>query len=530
MRRALQPLDRAAGERGNEEHDVTRRATPTGTESRRTRGTRAAPTPTTLAVVDMGSNSFRLEVGRVEGDQIYRLDTQRETLRIGAGLDAHGNLTAEARRAALACLARFGERLAGLHASAVRAVATNTFRVARNAKPFLAQAERALGFPIDVITGHEEARLIYLGVVHVLPASPEPRLVVDIGGGSTEFIVGRGVDPVALDSLKIGCVGMTQRFFADGTLSQGAFAAAETVARAEIEAIARDFGRANWREAYASSGTALALAEILEQNGFSSGGITPDGLARLRRRLIAARHVSHLALDALKPPRAPVLAGGFVIMAAALAELDIARINPVGGALRLGVLYDLLGRSVEHDARDATVQLFIERYRIDRDHAQRVATMAVQLFRRARPNAPAVAVQQLEWAALLHETGFPVSHTGYHKHGAYILRNADMPGFSAREQERLSLLVLGCRGALDKMAPLLDNAELRAQLCALRLAVLFHHARRAIALPRIGLSMDRRIRFDIGSRWLAAHPLTAHLVAREAREWTALGYTWRGVR
>src|SRR4029078_2237830 len=297
---------------------------------------------------------------------------QREMLRIGAGLDARGNLTADARRAALACLARFGERLAGFPASAVRAVATNTFRVAHNSGRFLPQAERTLGFPIDVISGHEGARLIYLCVGHVLPLSTEPRLVVDIGGGSTEFIVGRGLEAQALESLKIGCVGMSQRFFADGVLTAAALTAAETAARAEIEAIGRDFDRGRWRDAYASSGTALALAEILEQNGLSAGGITPEGLARLRQRFIAAGNVRRLKLAALKPERAPVLAGGFAIMAAALAQLDVPRINPVGGALRLRVLYDLLGRSVERDARDVTVDQFSSRYRLDREHARRV--------------------------------------------------------------------------------------------------------------------------------------------------------------
>jgi exopolyphosphatase/guanosine-5'-triphosphate,3'-diphosphate pyrophosphatase len=486
--------------------------------------------PGTLAVVDLGSNSFRLEVGRVEGDQIYRLDTQRETLRIGAGVDANGNLTAGARRAALACLARFGERLAGFHPSAVRAVATNTFRVARNADTFLAQATRTLGFPIDVISGNEEARLIYLGAAHVLPASANPRLIVDIGGGSTEFIIGRGLEPQVLESLKIGCVGMSQRFFADGALGAAAFAAAETAARAEIEAIARDFDRGRWHDAYASSGTALALAEILEQNGLTAGGITPEGLARLRRRMISAGHVGRLKLAALKPERAPVLAGGFAIMAAALSELDIPRINPVGGALRLGVLYDLLGRSVERDARDATVERFITRYRLDHDHARRVAAMAVVLFRGARPDALRSAIEQLRRAALLHETGFSVSHTGFHKHGAYILRNADMPGFSAGEQERLSWLVLGCRGGLGKVAEMLADAQFRAQLCALRLAVLLHHARRPIEAPRVTLAVDSKIRFDVPARWLARHPLTEHLLQKETREWKTLGYAWAGAR
>src|SRR5947207_5193891 len=345
------------------------------------------PSPTTLAVVDMGSNSFRLELGRVEGDQIFRLDTWRETLRIGAAIDAKGRILAPARRAALGCLARFAERLRGLHPSAVRAVATNTFRVARNPAHFLRQAASALGSPIDVISRHEEARLIYLGVAHVLPPSDAPRLCIDIGGGSTEFIIGRGLEPERLESLQIGCVGMTRRFFSDGRLTAPAFAAADTAARSEIETIAGAFHREHWKAAFASSGTALALAEILEQNGLSAAGITPDGLARLKKRMVGCGHVERLRLVALKPERAPVLAAGLAIMAAALAELDVRRINPVGGALRLGVLYDLLGRQVRRDVRVATIDQFAARYRIDREHAARVAAMAVALCERASAGA-----------------------------------------------------------------------------------------------------------------------------------------------
>ena len=482
--------------------------------------------PAMLAVVDMGSNSFRLEIGRIEGGQIYRLDTQRETLRIGAAIDPRGLLTAQARRAALACLARFAERLAGFEASNVRAVATNAFRVARNAPAFLGEAERTLGFSIDVISGHEEARLIYLGVAHVLPPAPKPRLVVDIGGGSTEFIVGLGLEPHALESLKIGCVGMSQRFFPGGALTRSAFDAAETAARAEIEALGDGFDAGRWHSAHASSGTALALADILVQNQLSAAGITPDGLARLRERMIAAGHVSRLRLEALKPERAPVLAGGFAIMSAALAQLRVARIDPVGGALRLGVLYDLLGRSIEHDARDVTVGQFIARYRLDHDHAKRIAAMAIALFEDARPEADRSATRALERAALLHETGLWVSHTGFHKHGAYILRNADMPGFSAGEQERLSQIVLGCRGSLDKVASMLADPEFRAQVCALRLAIIFHHARRAIAPPALALRVGASIRFGVPRRWLGTHPLTAHLLEKEAREWKRAGYAW----
>jgi exopolyphosphatase/guanosine-5'-triphosphate,3'-diphosphate pyrophosphatase len=255
---------------------------------------------------------------------------------------------------------------------------------------------------------------------------------------------------------------------------------ADTAARAEIEAIAREFTLEQGRSAYASSGTALALAEILEQNGLSTSGITREGLTRLRDRMIRARHIKRLQLEALKPERAPVLAGGLAIMAAALAELDVARIEPVGGALRLGVLYDLLGRTVHRDARSATVEQFLTRYRIDREHAARVAAMAVALYRKMMVKPDPTETQYLEWAALLHETGFSVSHSSYHKHGAYILQHADMPGFAARDQRELSLLVLGCRGSLTKMAPALASPRFRAQLFALRLAVQFHHARRPV--------------------------------------------------
>ena len=483
-----------------------------------------------LAVVDLGSNSFRLEIGRVEGDQIYRLDTWRETLRFGAGLDPEGRIRSSAMKAALECLARFRERLAGLHPSAVRAVATNTFRVATNAREFLPQAERALGFPIDVIGGHEEARLIYLGVAHELPPSPEPRLVVDIGGGSTEFIIGRGFEPERLESLKIGCVGITQRFFPKGLITAAAFAAAETAARVEIEAIAREFGPGHWHEAYASSGTAAALAEILEQNGFSGGGITPLGLTRLKKRMLTARHIARLSLHALKPERAPVLAGGLAIMTAAVDELKIERINPVGGALRLGVLYDLLGRTIDADIRGVTVERFVDRYGIDRAHAARVATLAADLHRRASPSAPASDTPLLQWAATLHEIGMSVSHIGFHKHGAYILQNADMPGFSAGEQSRLALLVLGCRGGLAKVQSALADDKLRVQVLALRLGVLFHHARAKIDLPPIRLKVSGRIALAVPPRWLAAHPLTAYLLEKERVQWDALGYPWKTAR
>src|SRR5207302_1327715 len=345
----------------------------------------------------------------------------------------------------------------------------------------------------------------------------------------TEFIIGRGLEPERLESLKIGCVGMTERFFADGRLTAEAFAAAETVARAEIEAIAREFGPRHWHDAYASSGTAAALAEILEQNGFSGGGITPVGLARLKQRMLGARHIRRLSLHALKPERAPVLAAGLAIMAAAVAELKVQRIDPVGGALRLGVLYDLLGRTIDEDVRGVTVERFVKRYTIDREHAARVAALATGLYRRALGRPGAGNLQLLGWAATLHEIGMSVSHIGFHKHGAYILQHADMPGFSAGEQGRLALLVYGCRGGLVKVSAALGDPQLRAQLLSLRLAVLFHHPRTVIALPRVLVTGGGRSGVGISERWLAKHPLPAHLLAKERRRWKELGHPWKNV-
>jgi exopolyphosphatase/guanosine-5'-triphosphate,3'-diphosphate pyrophosphatase len=325
-------------------------------------------------------------------------------------------------------------------------------------------------------------------------------------------------------------VDLTRRFFADGKLSARAFDAAETHARAEIEAIAGKFERSRWREAYASSGTALALTEILESNGMSAGGITLDGLTRLRKRMIAARRVDALSLEGLKVTRAPVLAGGLAIMRAAIDELAIERIDPVGGALRLGVLYDLLGRRVHRDSRALTVERFLDRHRIDREHAKRVAATARSLYARSAPRVAEDSAQRVEWAALLHEIGTTVSHIGFHKHGAYVLEHADMPGFSAGDQARLALLVLACRGSLDKVGDALRDVDVRRQILALRIAVLLHHARRAIELPRIDALVDRTIRVRVPARWLAAHPLTSHLLDKEAEHWVAAGYRFTRIR
>ena len=482
----------------------------------------------TLAAVDLGSNSFRLEVVRVAGDQLYPLDSLKETVRLAAGLTDDKQLDEAAQARALDCLHRFGERLRGVSPEAIRCVGTSSLRVAKNADVFIPKAEIALGHPIEIVAGREEARLIYLGVAHSLSASPDKRLVVDIGGGSTEFIIGQGLKPLERESLHMGCVNFSRRFFADGMLDKSAFKAAEMAARVEVERIAREFAPGNWQQAIGSSGTARALREILEQNGWSAGGITADGLALLRAHLIRAGRLDAVELAGLTRDRRPVILGGFAIMAGLFAELGIEHMTVAETAMREGILYDLLGRFHKQDMREATVDEFMRRYHIDTQQAARVKRVALKLLT-AIGTRGENDVQFLDWAARLHEIGLSVSHGGYHRHSGYILENADMPGFSRSDQARLALLARAQRGALNKIpefaadaATVSDNDRLLVWL--LRQAVILCRSR---AEPRLdGIQADvsgRRFRLQLPEGWLERRPLTCRALEEEVVHWHAVG-------
>ena len=492
----------------------------------------------TLAAVDLGSNSFRLEVARVSGDQLYPLDALKETVRLAGGLTEDKFLDEPTQKRALACLQRFGERLRGLPAGAVRCVGTSALRIARNAPAFLQAAEAALGHSIEVVAGREEARLIYLGVAHSLPNTRLPRLVVDIGGGSTEFIVGKGLNPMQCESLHMGCVNFSQRFFAGGVITKGAMKAAELAARVEVERIASEFSARNWSQAIGSSGTARALRDLLEQNGFSKQGVTAEGLAKLRSELIKAGHVDRLNLAGLRTDRRPVVAGGFAIMAGIFAELDIAQMQVVETAMREGVLYDLLGRYHEQDMREVTVDEFIRRYHVDTAQATRVARVAQKLLRSSGEGASSsenteMASRYLDWAARLHEIGLSISHSGYHRHSGYILENADMPGFSRSDQACIALLVRAQRGALSKI-PYFSGEEREA--CASRETYLIWLLRQAVILCRsrsepslIGIKVEQtpkhyRLQFPDG--WLSLRPLTQKALEEEAAHWQGVGVSY----
>jgi exopolyphosphatase/guanosine-5'-triphosphate,3'-diphosphate pyrophosphatase len=481
----------------------------------------------TVAAVDLGSNSFRLQVGRVVGNQIYPMDGLKESVRLAAGLTAEKTLDAVSQQRGLEALARFGQRLRGFPSVAVRAVATNTLRVAKNAQDFLDQAEDVLGFPIEVIAGREEARLIYLGVAHTVPNPAVQQLVVDIGGGSTECIIGRNIEPIVLESMYMGCVSYSLKYFPDGKVDKRAFKEAELAARRELQSIAATYLNVGWSEAIGSSGTAKAIVDLVEANKFSPQGISREGLRKLRDALIEAGDVDKLRLQGLRADRLPVLPGGLAIMSAIFKEFGLEQMNFSEGALRLGVLYDLLGRYHHDDLREATVNRFMQRYEVDRRHAARVVRTALDLLHQLVPDTRDDAhadARALIWAGRLHEIGVSIAHSSYHKHSAYILANADMPGFSRPDQTKLARLVLAHRGKLERARPLDGAAPEWTLIFCLRLAALLHRSREPKAPPLVAAGFTQRgFRISINAQALKQAPLTAAALAEEPAQWESVG-------
>lgn len=482
---------------------------------------------TTLAAVDLGSNSFKLQVARVVDDQIYPLDALKEPVRLTAGIGEDKKLDIESQARGLACLNRFSERLRGLPQGAVRCVGTSALRVAVNAAEFLQQAEAILGYPIEIIAGREEARLVYIGVAHSLPAAEHPRLIIDIGGGSTECVIGEGMTPVLMESLHLGCVNFTQRYFADGQITKSNLGLAIIAARAQAQTIAPVYA-GKWQEAVGSSGTARIISDVLIQNGWAEQGITRDGLARLREQMLLIGNQNKLELPGMKSDRKPVFAGGVAVMSGIFAEFGIEKMTIADGALREGVLYDLLGRFHHCDMRAATVNQFMRRYHVDHKQARRVADIAILLFQQIEQgldNAEDIK-PYLIWAAQLHEIGISIAHSGYHKHGAYILANADMPGFSQKDQARIALLVRNQRGGLDKLGDMTSiPATILPLVIIMRLAVLLCRSRSPIELGKFSLTMSpTAAQLQLSQEWLVANPLTATALTDETRSWKQLGY------
>jgi exopolyphosphatase/guanosine-5'-triphosphate,3'-diphosphate pyrophosphatase len=496
---------------------------------------RAQRVPDVLAAVDLGSNSFHLVVAQYRNGQLVVIDRLREPVQLAAGLEEDGRLDKEVVARALACLKRFGQRISDMHADAVRVAGTSALRRARRKQVFLERARDALGHPVEIISGREEARLIYAGVSQSLPTEPGNRLVVDIGGGSTEMIVGRGLEPLVLESVNLGCVGLSQKFFGDGKLSAKRFERALLMAKQFIEPVQESFLKKGWEAAAGSSGSVRTVLEACRELDPKAAAITPEGIEALIEALCEAGTTQAIPFQTVTEDRRNVFAGGVAILSAVFSQLKVRQMRWSDGAMREGLLYDMIGRYTHEDARERTVRSMQLRYHVDLAQAARVEQTAQKLLAQAQESwrlDDPIAEQTLGWACQLHEIGLDVAHSGYHRHGAYLLQNADMPGFAREEQALLSRLVGAHRKrlvleGLEELIPPWDERAIYLILI-LRLAVLLHRDRSEAPIPDVTLTGKPRtleLRFRIRS--FREHPLTAADLNDEIDYLRALGLRLR---
>lgn len=477
-----------------------------------------------LAAFDLGSNSFHLLIAQETNGRIQVIDRIREMVCLAEGLHDDNELTPEVMERALDCLSRFRQRLRGLQPQDIRVVGTNTLRRASNSSTFLKKAEHILDTKVEVISGREEARLIYLGVSHSLEDNFDRRLVVDIGGGSTEIILGRSFRAETMESLHMGCVGITHRFFADGALQENQFTKAINLARQEMEPLAQGYLNAGWDTAIGASGTVLAIAEILQALTPEATTITKAGLDELRKALVDARHVDEISLAGLTADRARVLPGGLAILCGIFESLQLEHMEATGGALREGLLYDLLGRVHDHDVRENSVADLIDRYHIDQIHARRVRESAIGLLAQvAKPWGLTASRDKLllSWAANLHEIGMDIAHSQYHKHGGYLLHNMELPGFSRLDQIDLATLVRSHRRKIP-FAKGEPSERILHLTVILRLAAVLNRARASEPMPHIDIQIagreeGKKVSLQFPNGWLDAHPLTKLDLEQEAQ-------------
>ncbi len=480
--------------------------------------------PESFASLDLGSNSFHMIVASYEDGRLQIIDRLRETVRLASGLDEKGNLSEESVNRALDCLERFGQRLREIPKINVRVVGTNTLRRAKNGEKFQKKARQALGHPIEIVSGVEEARLIFLGVAHTVYNESERRLVMDIGGGSTEFIIGQAYQPMQAESLYMGCVGMTNKYFSDGEITAKRMKKAILSAKQELESIEKPFRRKNWDQALGASGTILAIHDIVRESGWSDKGITADSLDKLHDAVIESGKIDNISFPALSDTRRPVLVGGLAVLIASFQSLKIEVMRVSDGALREGLLHDLIGRFHDEDIRDRTIKDMAQRYNVDHEQAGRVRDTALELFDQV-VDTWSLDTQAdrkfLGWAAEIHEIGLSIAHSQYHRHGAYLLANSDMPGFSRQDQVILAALVRNHRRKIfdEQESELFDENRdrIRRLTILLRLAVVLHRSRLMTALPAINLKTSKNsIRLKFPKGWLDGEPLTSADLETEA--------------
>lgn len=468
-----------------------------------------------LAAVDLGSNSFHMIVARHTLGQLRVVDRLRESVRTASGLTPRGELTQEALWRALECLERMGQRLRNIPSNRVRAIATNTVRQLRNPQSFLIPGQTALGHRIEVVSGREEARLIYLGVAQGLPPKSSRRLVVDIGGGSTEFIIGEGFEPLERESLQMGCVATTRRFFGTGRLSRKRWKEGLTEISAEFQQFAAGYRALGWKDAIGSSGTVKAIGRIIKALKLGRGEITAEGLAAVREALLGFEEIDSIVLPELSEERRPVIAGGVLVLEAAFNELGLSQMKVAQTAMREGVLYDMLGRVALRDPRDGSIQAMAQRYGVDAAQSARVEATVLSLFDQVAPAWRLGEDERLSlaWAARVHEIGQAIAHSQHHVHGAYLIEHSDIAGFSNQEQQFLAALVRSQRRGLHKSVQAgaggRDATTTLRCVLLLRLAVLLHRSHDLAGLPALRVEpVAGGLRLCLPLDWLLQHPLS----------------------
>lgn len=479
----------------------------------------------TMAAIDLGSNSFHMVVAREKKGQLVILDRIREMVRLAEGLNDDGDLDPDVQQRALDCLERFGQRIRDLDASCVAAVGTNTLRRTTNSDDFLFQAEQALGFPIEIISGIEEARLIYQGVAHTVEQDEFTRLLVDIGGGSTELIIGEGFVPRLMNSLEMGCVMLTRKFFRDGKISSKSIQAARVYVLQRMKEVHIMYRQMGWQVTVGSSGSIKSIENVIREMQLDTEeGIGASALFSLLDTCSKAKSINKLNLPGLSERRKPVFLGGLIVLCGVFEALEIERMQVSQGALREGLLYDMLGRRSHNDIRNKSITSLTTRFHINHQQAQRIEQTAFDFFQQLKDGwfeDWQMASNLLRWACEIHEIGRDISHSQFQRHSAYIVQNADLAGFSRQEQRRLAAVVNAHRGKIG--ADMFEDARIEQRrmllhlAVVLRLAIIFHRSRSDHVLPAIGLKLNGdTLYLSIPDKWLNEHPLTINDLEQEA--------------
>ena len=473
------------------------------------------------AAIDLGSNSFHMLVVREVAGSIQTVARIKRKVRLAAGLDANNHLSDEAMERGWQCLRLFSEQLQDIPAEQIRVVATATLRLAANAEQFLVQAQQILGRPVNVISGEEEASLIYQGVAHTTGGSDQ-RLVVDIGGGSTELVTGTGTQTTSLFSLSMGCVTWLERYFTDRHLGKENFARAEEAAREMIRPVADVLREKGWQICVGASGTVQALQEIMMAQGMDER-ITLSKLQQLKQRAIQCGKLEELEIEGLTLERALVFPSGLSILIAIFTELNIDSMTLAGGALREGLVYGMLHLPVDRDIRTRTLHTVQRRFAIDVEQAERVRLVAESFVRQVAHSwkLDERSRELLESACLLHEIGLSVDFRQAPQHAAYLVRHLDLPGFTPAQKKLLATLLQNQVNNIDLASLSQQNAILprvAERLCRLlRLAIIFSSRRRDDTLPAVRLLAEGdTLNVTLPAGWLQAHPLRAELLEQEA--------------